>query len=118
MLHAAVDLGATSPSEARLPVAAARRKEVADTMCLAVPGQVIELTRDEALDLVRGKARFGGIVKDVNLTFTPGVQVGDYVVVHVGFALSRLEPEEAREVFRMLEQLGETRELAIPEEGA
>jgi hydrogenase expression/formation protein HypC len=86
-------------------------------MCLAVPGQVLEVTRDEALGVIMGKAKFGGIVKDVNLTYTPEVDVGDYVVVHVGFALSRLGEEEAREVFRLLEELGETRELSIPEEG-
>jgi hydrogenase expression/formation protein HypC len=86
-------------------------------MCLAVPGQVLEVTRDEALGVIMGKAKFGGIVKDVNLTYTPEVEVGDYVVVHVGFALSRLGEEEAREVFRLLEELGETRELSIPEEG-
>ncbi|HEU5394890.1 MAG TPA: HypC/HybG/HupF family hydrogenase formation chaperone [Candidatus Methylomirabilis sp.] len=86
-------------------------------MCLAVPGQIFEITRDEALGLLTGKARFGGIVKDVNLTYTPEVEVGDYVVVHVGFALSRIGEEEAREVFRLLEQLGETRELEIPEDG-
>ena len=86
-------------------------------MCLAVPGQVLEVIRDEALGVVTGKARFGGIVKDVNLTYTPEAEVGDYVIVHVGFALSRLGEEEAREVFRLLEELGETRVLSIPEEG-
>jgi hydrogenase expression/formation protein HypC len=86
-------------------------------MCLAVPGQVLEVNRDPALGVVTGKARFGGIVKDVNLTYTPEVEVGDYVVVHVGFALSRLGEEEAREVFRLLTQLRETGDLEIPEEG-
>jgi hydrogenase expression/formation protein HypC len=86
-------------------------------MCLAVPGQILEISRDEALGLTTGKARFGGIVKDVNLTYTPEVEVGDYVVVHVGFALSRIGEEEAREVFRLLEALGQTDELSIPEEG-
>jgi len=86
-------------------------------MCLAVPGQILEITRDEALGLVTGKARFGGIVKDVNLTYTPEAVVGDYVVVHVGFALSRIDEEEAREVFRTLAELGETQDLEIPEEG-
>ncbi len=86
-------------------------------MCLAVPGQILEISRDEALGLVTGKARFGGIVKDVNLTYTPEAEVGDYVIVHVGFALSRIGEEEAREVFRILEQLGETRDLEIPEDG-
>ena len=86
-------------------------------MCLAVPGQILEISRDEALGLTTGKARFGGIVKDVNLTYTPEVEVGDYVVVHVGFALSRIGEAEAREVFRLLEALGQTDELSIPEEG-
>lgn len=86
-------------------------------MCLAVPGQILEISRDEALGLTTGKARFGGIVKDVNLTYTPEVEVGDYVVVHVGFALSRIDEPEAREVFRLLEALGQTDELSIPEEG-
>lgn len=86
-------------------------------MCLAVPGQILEISRDEALGLVTGKARFGGIVKEVNLTYTPEAEVGDYVVVHVGFALSRIDEEEAREVFRTLEELGQTAELEIPEEG-
>ena len=86
-------------------------------MCLAVPGQILEVTRDEALGLVTGKARFGGIVKEVNLTYTPEAKVGDFVVVHVGFALSTIAEEEAREVFRYLEAMGELRELETPEEG-
>jgi hydrogenase expression/formation protein HypC len=86
-------------------------------MCLGVPGQIVELKRDEFLGLVTGRARFGGIVKDVNLTYTPDVEIGDYVIVHVGFALSKVEEKEAREVFKLLEALGETRDLATPEEG-
>jgi hydrogenase expression/formation protein HypC len=86
-------------------------------MCLAVPGQILEISRDDALGVVTGKARFGGIVKDVDLTYTPEAEVGEYVVVHAGFALSRIAEEEAREVFRILEQLGETRELELPEDG-
>ena len=86
-------------------------------MCLAVPGQVLEVTRDEALGRVTGKARFGGIVKEVNLTYTPEAKVGDYVVVHVGFALSTIAEEEAREVFRYLEAMGELGDLGTPEEG-
>jgi hydrogenase expression/formation protein HypC len=86
-------------------------------MCLAVPGQVLEVKRDETLGLVTGKARFGGIVKEVNLTYTPDVKVGDFVVVHVGFALSTIAEAEAREVFRYLEAMGELRDLDVPEEG-
>jgi hydrogenase expression/formation protein HypC len=102
--------------EHQMPVRADTRE--GPDMCLGIPGQVVEVTRDESLGLVMGKARFGGIVKDVNLTYTPDVEIGDYVIVHVGFALSRVEEHEAQEVFRLLESLGETRDLEIPEEGA
>ncbi len=86
-------------------------------MCLGVPGQIIEVKRDESLGLVTGRARFGGIVKDVNLTYTPDVEIGDYVIVHVGFSLSKVEEQEAKEVFKLLEAMGQTRDLATPEEG-
>ena len=86
-------------------------------MCLGVPGKVLEVQRDEALGLSQGKVQFGGIVKEVNLSYTPEVQVGDYVIVHVGFSISRLNEEEAREVFSYLEQIGELKSLEIPETG-
>lgn len=86
-------------------------------MCLGVPGLVMDIVRDEALGLAQGKVRFGGIVKDVNLSYTPEVKVGDYVVVHVGFAISRLDEEEAKQVFTYLEEMGELQQLQIPEEG-
>lgn len=85
-------------------------------MCLGVPGKVLEVQRDELLGLSQGKVQFGGIVKDVNLSYTPEVQVGDYVIVHVGFSISRLNEEEAREVFSYLEQIGELNSLQIPDE--
>lgn len=85
-------------------------------MCLAVPGLILEIHRDEALGLATGKARFGGIVKDVNLAYTPEAKVGDYVVVHVGFALSTIAEEEAKEVFHYLEQMGALGELETPED--
>lgn len=86
-------------------------------MCLGVPGRVIQIDRDEELGLFSGKVQFGGIIKEVNLSYTPEVSVGDYVVVHVGFAISPLNEEEARSVFSYLDQLGELSELQIPEEG-
>lgn len=86
-------------------------------MCLGVPGKILEIERDDVLGLSRGKVQFGGIVKEVNLTYTPEVQIGDYVVVHVGFAISRLNEEEARQVFSYLEKIEELRDLQIPEEG-
>jgi hydrogenase expression/formation protein HypC len=80
-------------------------------MCLAVPGKVLSIT--DATSLMRlGKVSFGGIVKDVSLAYVPEVQVGDYVIVHVGFAISRLDEQEAAQVFAYLQQLdgeGDTR---------
>jgi hydrogenase expression/formation protein HypC len=75
----------------------------------------MEVVKDESLGLTQGKVKFGGIVKDVNLSYTPEVKVGEYVVVHVGFAISRLDEEEARQVFAYLEELGELQQLQIPE---
>jgi hydrogenase expression/formation protein HypC len=86
-------------------------------MCLGVPGKVIEVERTE-LGLVRGKVEFGGIVKEVNLSYTPDVEVGEYVVVHVGFSISTLDEGEARQVFRYLEELGALQELETPADGA
>jgi hydrogenase expression/formation protein HypC len=78
-------------------------------MCLGVPGKLLEVyTRD---DLAMGKVEFGGIVKEVCLVYTPDAEVGDYVLVHVGFALSRLDEAEAREIFSYLEQIGRAVEL-------
>ena len=85
-------------------------------MCLGVPGRVIEITRDEGLGLSFGKVQFGGITKDVNLSYTPEVAVGDYVVVHVGFAISRLDEAEAHRVFAYLEKLDALSELKIQEQ--
>ena len=73
-------------------------------MCLAVPGQVVSVEPD-ALGVPTGLVSFGGITKRVCLAYLPDVQVGEYVMVHVGFALSRVDESEAREVFRTLEQL-------------
>ena len=73
-------------------------------MCLAVPGQV-ESIRDE--DGTRmGKVNFGGVVKDVCLAYLPGIAVGDYALVHVGFALSRIDEAQARETLRTFAELG------------
>lgn len=75
-------------------------------MCLAVPGKVISLTEDEPL-LRTGKVSFGGIVKEVNLAYTPEARVGDYVIVHVGFAISTLDEEEAERVWQYVRQMEE-----------
>lgn len=64
------------------------------------------------IDLDRiGKVNFGGVMKVVSLAYVPEAQVGDYVIVHVGFALSRIDEDEARRVFDYLEEMGELGEL-------
>ena len=73
-------------------------------MCLGIPGQIISIEENE-LDIPMGKVSFGGIVKEVCLAYTPEAQVGDYVIVHVGFALSRLDEEEARQTLELLAEL-------------
>ena len=73
-------------------------------MCLGIPGRVIETRDDDAL--LMGKVDFGGVRKEVCLAYTPEVQVGDYVVVHVGFAISRLDEAEALKTLEILGQIG------------
>jgi hydrogenase expression/formation protein HypC len=73
-------------------------------MCLAVPGKVLSITGDDPL-VRMAKVSFAGVVKDVNLAFVPEAEVGDYVLVHVGFALNRLDEQEAAEIFEILDQL-------------
>lgn len=68
-------------------------------MCLAVPGRVIEVFDNEATELKCGKIDFGGIRKEVCLAYTPDAAVGDYVLVHVGFALTVIDEAEANRIF-------------------
>ncbi|MBC8263845.1 MAG: HypC/HybG/HupF family hydrogenase formation chaperone [Anaerolineales bacterium] len=75
-------------------------------MCLGIPGKIISIEENE-FDIPMGKVSFGGIAKEVCLAFTPEAQVGDYVIVHVGFALSRLDEEEARQTLDILAELEE-----------
>lgn len=82
-------------------------------MCLGVPGKVVAVDRSD-LGLIQGKVEFGGIQRQVNLTFTPEVEPGDWVVVHVGFAISKIDEHEAQETFRYLEELGEVADLHTP----
>ena len=78
-------------------------------MCLAVPGQVLSI-EGEGIDRL-GKVSCGGVVKQVSLAYTPEAQVGDYVYVHVGFALSTVDAAEAARVFAYLDKMGELAEL-------
>lgn len=70
-------------------------------MCLGVPGRVIEIVPN-ALGVPSGKVDFAGVVKEVCFAYTPEVTVGEYVVVHVGFAISTIDEQEARRVFDYL----------------
>jgi hydrogenase expression/formation protein HypC len=76
-------------------------------MCLGIPAKVIEVTRHEGLGIVEGKVDFSGVQKQVNLSFTPEVEVGEWVVVHVGFSISILDEEEAQTTLKYLRELGE-----------
>ena len=80
-------------------------------MCLAVPGRVVDIQPEPDPALRLAKVDFGGVRKEVSLAFTPDVSVGDYVLVHVGFALSVIDEAEARRVFELLGQMGELEEL-------
>lgn len=73
-------------------------------MCLAVPGQVESVYQDQGT--VMGKVNFGGVVKEVCLAYVPDVVTGEYVIVHVGFAISKIDEVSARESLRTFEELG------------
>ena len=85
-------------------------------MCLAIPGKIISI--DDTLDdLFRiAKVSFDGIIKDINLVMVPEAKVGDYVMVHVGSAISIVDEEEARETMDVLRQLDEMCDLEIEED--
>jgi hydrogenase expression/formation protein HypC len=83
-------------------------------MCLAVPGKIISISENDDPILRTGRVSFGGIVKEVNLAYVPEAQVGDYVIVHVGFAISKLDEAEAQKVFEYLKEMGELQELEPP----
>lgn len=80
-------------------------------MCLSIPGKLIEITSqlDEVFRV--GKVSFDGIIKEVSLTLVPEANVGDYVLVHVGAAISTIDEEEAIKTFDLLKQLDELHEL-------
>ncbi len=80
-------------------------------MCLAIPGKLIEITSELDEVFRVGKVSFDGIVKEVSLTLVPEANVGDYVLVHVGAAISTIDEEEAEKTFDLLKQLDELREL-------
>ena len=84
-------------------------------MCLSIPGKLIAI--DQVLDdtFRTGKVSFDGVIKNVSLTLVPDAKVDDYVMVHVGAAISIVNEEEANKTFEILKQLGELDELNSPE---
>ena len=78
-------------------------------MCLGIPGKVVETYREN--DVLMGKVDFSGVFKRVCLEHVPEVRPGDYVLVHVGFALSRIDEDEAGRVFAFLEEMNQLDEL-------
>jgi hydrogenase expression/formation protein HypC len=82
-------------------------------MCLGVPGKVVAIDPAD-VGMTMGRVSFGGIVKEVCLAYTPQAQVGDYVLVHVGFSISVLDEEEAEGTLRFLEGMGELESFGSP----
>lgn len=82
-------------------------------MCLAVPGKIVETY--EAGGLAMGKVDFGGVTREACLAYVPEAQVGDYAIVHVGFAISRLSEQEAMETLETLRQMSELEQSLTPE---
>ena len=75
-------------------------------MCLAIPGRLLSMAGEDPLTRV-GRVDFGGVVKEINLAFVPEARVDDYVLVHVGFALTVIDESEAVQVFEALREMGE-----------
>ena len=74
-------------------------------MCLAIPGKIIETHQKDSLRMA--KIDFGGIVKEVCLDYTPEARVGDYALIHVGFAISLMDEEEAMETLKLIKEVSE-----------
>ena len=81
-------------------------------MCLAIPGRVAETYREN--DVLMGKVEFSGVTRRVCLEHVPDVRVDEYVLVHVGFALSKIDAAEAAQVFEILRELRQLGELEVP----
>jgi hydrogenase expression/formation protein HypC len=82
-------------------------------MCLAIPGKVVSVEQNNGLRV--GRVQFGGIVRQASLDFVPEAEVGDYVMVHVGYAISRVDEAEAQRTYELLEEMGAL-EAELPEE--
>lgn len=77
-------------------------------MCLGIPGKVLEISEDSGIRM--GKVDFGGIIKEVCLAYLPEIRVGDYAIVHVGFAITQLDEQSAQESLALFEEMGMLRE--------
>ncbi len=81
-------------------------------MCLGIPGEILETYERDGLKMAR--VRFGGVTREVSLAFTPEARPGDYVIVHVGFALQVLNPQEAQEVLNLFQELQDAADETPP----
>ncbi len=79
-------------------------------MCLAVPGKIVSIEGGDSV-LRSGRVDFSGIIKQVNLAYVPEAGVGDYVLVHVGFAINIIDEAEANQIFEYLREMGDLAEL-------
>lgn len=83
-------------------------------MCLGIPGEILAMREDDGLKV--GQVRFGGITREVCLDCIPDLALGDYVLVHVGFAISKVDPAEAARAYATLQELGLLAELTADRE--
>ncbi|MFM8911873.1 MAG: HypC/HybG/HupF family hydrogenase formation chaperone [Flammeovirgaceae bacterium] len=83
-------------------------------MCLAIPGKVVTISRQLDDTFRFAKVSFGGIIKEVNLSMVPEAKIGDYVLVHVGVAISVVDEQEAQKTFEYIQRIGELDELKYP----
>lgn len=81
-------------------------------MCLGIPGKIVEFFDQRGLRMA--KVQFGGIVREACLQYLPEANIGDYVVVHVGFAISKIDEEEAARTYKLLEEMEQLTELTAP----
>lgn len=79
-------------------------------MCLAIPGKIESIVGDDPM-MRMAKVNFGGIMKEISLAYVPEAELGNYVLVHVGFAISVVDEDEAQKVFALLEEMDELEEL-------
>ncbi|MBZ0275664.1 MAG: HypC/HybG/HupF family hydrogenase formation chaperone [Anaerolineae bacterium] len=82
-------------------------------MCLGIPGKVLEIYEEH--NTLMGKVDFSGIVKQVCLAYVPEIQVGEYTIVHVGFAITRLDEESAQETLKLFNEIGLLEEELLPD---